>query len=104
MASDYDRTREILERDGEAIDVVCTDVVLDNGTTGRRIAALAHELAPRAAVVYMSGYQTVIVPGSVVVAKPFETDECRNSLVAAIEEAHERNCIELRTPRSKEDS
>ena len=67
-----------LETDAARFRGVVTDIRLKVGADGWEVARRARELAPRIAVVYVSGdsaHEWLVkgVPGSVMVAKPFAT-------------------------------
>jgi CheY-like chemotaxis protein len=66
----------ILEREGETIHGLITDINLGSGPSGWEVAKRARELIPELPVVYMSGteaekWASLGVPNSTIVAKPF---------------------------------
>src|ERR1700744_1111999 len=66
----------ILEREGETIHGLITDINLGSGPSGWEVAKRARELIPELPVVYMSGtdaekWASHGVPNSTIVAKPF---------------------------------
>jgi DNA-binding response OmpR family regulator len=66
----------ILEREGETIHGLITDINLGSRPSGWEVAKRARELIPELPVVYMSGtdaekWASLGVPNSTIVAKPF---------------------------------
>jgi PAS domain S-box-containing protein len=71
----------VVEREGEAIDLVLTDVVMPN-MSGRDLAARLAQLRPSLKVLYMSGYsydivarQGILEDGLALVEKPFSPEQ-----------------------------
>jgi CheY-like chemotaxis protein len=72
-----------------AIDVLLTDVNLAGGMDGAALARRARELRPELAVIYASAHaaslkQETRVPGSVVLAKPYEPTVLGRLLAATV--------------------
>lgn len=67
---------EVAERLARGLkpDLVITDVVLE-GSTGKRVASVVRMVSPRSRIVFMSGYEKVVVPGHLVLHKPFTPRE-----------------------------
>jgi signal transduction histidine kinase/CheY-like chemotaxis protein len=77
----------LAEVNGEAIDLLLTDVVMPGGLSGRELANNLKENRPGLRVLFMSGYNAdaiatrgILDPGIVVVEKPFTSSDLLNKV------------------------
>ena len=88
-AADGVAARKLLEN-GEAIDLLLTDVVLPNGVSGLDLARDARRLQQDLKIVMMSGYvrdpesQADAVPDVAFLGKPFRQAELANAIAEAL--------------------
>ena len=82
----------LLEREGDSIDLVLSDVVLPGGMSGPEFADLAREFRPDLKVIFMSGYPAeashrhgFLVQDKVLLNKPFEKHQLARILCEALD-------------------
>ncbi|UVJ41861.1 response regulator [Pseudomonas sp. LS1212] len=80
-ADGSDSALRIIEDQGQAIDLMMTDVGLP-GMDGMALATRAREIRPRLPVLFASGYaENIEVPqGMHVIGKPFSIDQLRDKV------------------------
>jgi CheY-like chemotaxis protein len=86
-----DRARkalERLERDGDRIDLLLTDVVMPDGLNGVDLAMRVRDSFPLLPIILMSGYNDVVIPGGAafpMLRKPVPYDELYRAISGSLE-------------------
>ena len=88
-ACDGEEACEYLREHGAGLDALITDIDLDGGLSGWRVANLGRQISQALAVVYVTGaacgdFQALGVPRSLLFPKPFEWARVIASLPASL--------------------
>ena len=88
LARDAESARAVLERDGEAVDAVVSDIVMPGGVSGVELARELRRSRPSLPVLLATGYADAHAPpaGVRVLRKPYRLEELTDALRRALGE------------------
>lgn len=88
-AGDVATAQQVLEREGDKLSLLLSDVILPKGVSGPEFAATAKDHYPHLKIIFMTGYAGVfdkkLEIGEAVLSKPFRREELATAIYDALE-------------------
>lgn len=88
-AGDVAAAQQVLEREGDKLSLLLSDVILPKGVSGPEFAAAAKAQYPHLKIVFMTGYAGVLDKelgiGEAVLSKPFRREELATAIYDALD-------------------